>query len=56
MSELSIKDYLECMDLYIEKLRKQGTAEEATEALIRIGVLEKDGKTISERHRLGIKK
>ena len=55
MSELAIKDFVKRMDLYIEKVVKAETPEQSREALIRTGVLEKDGKTLAKRHRMDLK-
>jgi len=41
------------MKKYVADVRMNETPVQANKALIRIGVLEKDGKTIAEMHRFG---
>jgi hypothetical protein len=48
----TIDDHIKAMEIYVEKVRTEETPAQAKEALIRTGILEKDGKTIAERHRL----
>ena len=52
MGEIELKKYLKGMECHIEKIREEGTKEEAIQALIRTGVLKKDGKTITDHQRI----
>jgi len=52
MSELTINQCVSDMQIYIKKLRKEVTKKDAIDNLIRIGVLEEDGKTITEHQRI----
>lgn len=52
VSEESIIRCADNMKAYADKLRKEVTKEAAINNLIKIGVLEQDGKTITEHQRI----
>lgn len=52
MSELTINQCVNDMQIYIAQLRKEVTKKKAVDNLIKIGVLEEDGKTITEHQRI----
>ena len=52
MGEIEIKALESDMEQFINRLRKNVTREEAVKNLIKIGVLEQDGKTITEHQRI----
>ena len=47
----TLDDYIKLMEEYVEKVRREETPEQSKEVLIRIGVFEKDGKTLAEKYR-----
>jgi hypothetical protein len=51
----TIDNHIEAMKKYVNEVRKNETPAQANAALVRIGVLEKDGITIAERHRMEMK-
>jgi len=48
----TLDDHIKAIEAYVEKVRREETPAQAKEALIRTGVLEKDGLTIAKNHRL----
>jgi hypothetical protein len=47
----TMEEYLEGMKEYLRWIKEEETDEQRTAALIRIGILEEDGITVTKRHR-----
>ena len=52
MSERELKQFIKNMEKYVEEQKKTITPEEAKKALIRTGVLSRDGKKLSKHQRI----
>ena len=50
----TIDNHIEAMKKYVMDVRMNETPTQANKALIRIGVLEKDGRTIAKMHRMEV--